>query len=103
MRVVVLAGAGGKAFVSGADVSKFESERASLDATKIYNTTVERANSGVYDFPKPTIAMIQGYGHRRRGGARGLLRPAHRLRQFALRGAGRQARARLAASTASSA
>jgi enoyl-CoA hydratase len=61
VRVVVLTGAGGKAFVSGADVSKFESERASLDATKIYNATVERANTGVYDFPKPTIAMIRGY------------------------------------------
>ena len=59
--VVVLTGAGGKAFVSGADVSKFESERASLDATKVYNATVERANTGVYDFPKPTIAMIRGY------------------------------------------
>jgi enoyl-CoA hydratase/carnithine racemase len=61
VRVVVVTGAGGKAFVSGADVSKFESERASQDATKIYNTTVERANSGIYDFPKPTIAMIRGY------------------------------------------
>jgi enoyl-CoA hydratase/carnithine racemase len=61
VRVVVLTGAGGKAFVSGADVSKFESERASQDATKVYNATVERANSGVYDFPKPTIAMIRGY------------------------------------------
>ena len=28
VRVVVLTGAGGKAFVSGADISKFESERA---------------------------------------------------------------------------
>jgi enoyl-CoA hydratase len=61
VRVVVLTGAGGKAFVSGADVSKFESERASLDATKVYNATVERANTGVYEFPKPTIAMIRGY------------------------------------------
>jgi enoyl-CoA hydratase len=61
VRVVVLTGAGGKAFVSGADVSKFESERASQDATQIYNATVERANSGIYDFPKPTIAMIRGY------------------------------------------
>ena len=34
VRVVVLTGAGGKAFVSGADISKFESERATLDATK---------------------------------------------------------------------
>jgi enoyl-CoA hydratase/carnithine racemase len=61
VRVVVITGAGGKAFVSGADVSKFESERSSIDATQVYNTTVERANSGIYDFPKPTIAMIRGY------------------------------------------
>ena len=32
MRVVVLTGAGGKAFVSGADISKFASERATLEA-----------------------------------------------------------------------
>src|SRR5262249_45027847 len=54
-------GAGGKAFVSGADVSKFESERASLDATKHYNATVEKAYAGLQEFAKPTIAMIRGY------------------------------------------
>jgi enoyl-CoA hydratase/carnithine racemase len=43
VRVVVLTGAGGKAFVSGADISKFESERASQDATKVYNATVSGA------------------------------------------------------------
>src|SRR5437868_10099348 len=46
VRVVVLTGAGGKAFVSGADVSKFETERGTLDATRVYNTTVEQAYSG---------------------------------------------------------
>ena len=61
VRVVVLTGAGGKAFVSGADVSRFESERASLDAAKLYNVAVERANASIYEFPKPTIAMIRGY------------------------------------------
>jgi len=61
VRVVVITGAGGKAFVSGADVSKFESERASKDATKVYNATVEKANNSIYEFPKPTIAMIRGY------------------------------------------
>jgi enoyl-CoA hydratase/carnithine racemase len=61
VRVVVLTGAGGKSFVSGADISKFESERASFDAMKIYNTTVARANETVWTFPKPTIAMIKGY------------------------------------------
>src|SRR5881227_152560 len=44
VRVVVITGAGGKSFVSGADISKFESERASLDAAKIYNTRVAEAN-----------------------------------------------------------
>ena len=43
VRVVVLTGAGGKAFVSGADISKFESERATLEATRHYNATVEKA------------------------------------------------------------
>src|SRR6266568_2327851 len=61
VRVVVLTGAGGKAFVSGADISKFESERATLEATKHYNVTVEQAYAGIQDFPKPTIAMIRGY------------------------------------------
>src|SRR5712672_1635129 len=61
VRVVVLTGAGGKAFVSGADISKFESERSTLEATKHYNVTVEQAYAGIQDFPKPTIAMIRGY------------------------------------------
>jgi enoyl-CoA hydratase/carnithine racemase len=61
VRVVVLTGAGGKAFVSGADISKFESERATLEATRHYNATVEKAYSGIQYFEKPTIAMIRGY------------------------------------------
>jgi enoyl-CoA hydratase len=61
VRVVVLAGAGGKAFVSGADISKFEDERSNEEAIARYNATVERANAAVYDYPKPTIAMIRGY------------------------------------------
>jgi enoyl-CoA hydratase/carnithine racemase len=61
VRVVVLTGAGGKAFVSGADISKFESERASKQAIDRYNDAVDKANSAVYEFEKPTIAMIRGY------------------------------------------
>jgi len=61
IRVVVLTGAGGKAFVSGADISKFESERSSKEAIDRYNFAVDKANAAVYDFPKPTIAMIRGY------------------------------------------
>ncbi len=61
IRVVVLTGAGGKAFVSGADISKFESERSTKEAIDRYNVTVDRANSAIFEFPKPTIAMIRGY------------------------------------------
>jgi enoyl-CoA hydratase/carnithine racemase len=61
IRVVVLTGAGGKAFVSGADISKFESERSSQEAIDRYNVAVDKANTAVFEFPKPTIAMIRGY------------------------------------------
>ena len=61
VRVVVLTGAGGKAFVSGADISKFASERATLEASRAYNVKSDAAYSSVADFPKPTIAMIKGY------------------------------------------
>jgi enoyl-CoA hydratase len=61
IRVVVLTGAGGKAFVSGADISKFESERATQEAVAVYNATVGRIYAALYEYPKPTIAMIRGY------------------------------------------
>ena len=61
VRVVLLTGAGGKAFVSGADISKFGAERASEEGIAKYNATTERAFSAVHEFPKPTIAMIRGY------------------------------------------
>ncbi|HEY2531486.1 MAG TPA: enoyl-CoA hydratase [Xanthobacteraceae bacterium] len=61
IRAVVLTGAGGKAFVSGADISKFESERATLEAARAYGARSEAAYSSIYEFPKPTIAMIRGY------------------------------------------
>ena len=58
---MVLTGAGGKAFVSGADISKFESERANLEAARAYNAKSDAAYSSIAEFPKPTIAMIRGY------------------------------------------
>src|SRR5690606_15874484 len=60
VRVVVLSGAGGKAFVSGADISKFEDERASAEAVANYNSTTARIYTKLHDFPKPTIAQITG-------------------------------------------
>jgi enoyl-CoA hydratase len=61
IRVVVVTGAGGKAFVSGADISKFEKERSSKESSDRYNESVDRAYGAFYSFPKPTIAMIRGY------------------------------------------
>ena len=61
IRVVVLTGAGGKAFVSGADISKFGSERATQEGVAAYNAATERMAVSLYEFPKPTIAMIRGY------------------------------------------
>ncbi len=61
VRVVVLTGAGGKAFVSGADISKFTSERASVEATRAYDVITAATFGAIYEFPKPTIAMIRGY------------------------------------------
>jgi enoyl-CoA hydratase/carnithine racemase len=59
--VVVLTGAGNKAFVSGADISKFEHERGTKEAVDRYSAAVDRAFTAVHAMPKPTIAMIRGY------------------------------------------
>jgi len=61
IRCVVVSGAGGKAFVSGADISKFESERANADAQVRYDAISRQGYEALYDFAKPTIAKITGY------------------------------------------
>ena len=61
VRVVVFTGAGDKAFVSGADISKFENERATIAAVEQYNATVDRFHELLSNFQKPTIAMIRGF------------------------------------------
>ena len=61
VRVVVLSGAGGRAFVSGADISKFEKERGSKEATEHYNARVKKVYERIEHFPMPTIAMINGH------------------------------------------
>lgn len=61
IRVVVLSGAGGRAFISGADISEFAEKRSSRENVVEYNRISGLANAAIIDFPKPTIAMIQGY------------------------------------------
>ena len=94
LRCVVLSGAGNKAFVSGADISRFGEERSSEEAVAHYNETTEKASHALYAIRSPDRDDPRLL-HRRRARDRDLLRPAHRVGQFALRGAGRQARPRL--------
>ena len=61
IRVIVLNGAGGKSFVSGADISKFDKERSSKEAVLNYNKKTQMVYELLETFPKPTIAMINGY------------------------------------------
>ena len=61
VRVIVLAGAGDKAFVSGADISKFEDERANAEAQEKYSKTSSGMRALLRGTGKPTIAMIRGY------------------------------------------
>jgi len=61
VRVVVLRGAGDKAFVSGADISEFEQVRNSREETLKYDEVGDRASKAIHACTKPTIAMINGY------------------------------------------
>ena len=61
IRVIVLSGAGGKAFVSGADISEFKEKRADEEAAAAYAKISESARVKLQETLKPTIAMIRGY------------------------------------------
>jgi len=61
IRVVVLAGAGDKAFVSGADISQFEKQRSTAETVAHYDEIGEKAQTRLKNFDKPVIAMIRGY------------------------------------------
>jgi enoyl-CoA hydratase/carnithine racemase len=61
VRVVVLTGAGTRAFVSGADISQFEQQRSNADAQRAYDAQTGAGRVRLESFKKPTIAMIRGY------------------------------------------
>lgn len=61
VRVVVMRGAGGRAFVSGADISEFDEHRASAEQKQAYGATTARGNRWLRQLDKPLIAMIDGF------------------------------------------
>lgn len=60
VRVIVLQGADDKAFSSGADISEFESLRATAEQIRHYDECVHRAHLALIQSAKPTVAFIQG-------------------------------------------
>jgi len=61
IRVVVVRGAGERAFVSGADISEFDEKRATPAQIETYDTASEESCRKLELLAKPTIAMIRGY------------------------------------------
>jgi enoyl-CoA hydratase len=61
VRVVIMVGAGDKAFVSGADISQFEKTRHNAQASEEYSKKSAAQRALLADYPKPTIACIRGF------------------------------------------
>jgi enoyl-CoA hydratase len=61
VRVVILTGAGDKAFMSGADISQFEKNRRDAQANEEYNRKSDAQRALLANYPKPTIACIRGF------------------------------------------
>jgi enoyl-CoA hydratase/carnithine racemase len=69
VRVCVLRGAGDKSFVSGANISEFETQRNSEASVANYNDMVKRTQQAIFRCRVPVIAAISGICY---GGGLGL-------------------------------
>ena len=69
VRVCVLRGAGEKSFVSGANISEFETQRNSEASVAHYNDMVKRTQQSIFRCRVPVIAAISGVCY---GGGLGL-------------------------------
>lgn len=61
IRIIVLQGAGTRAFASGSDISQFGERRNTPEGISLYNATVARAVAALGAVRKPTVANIKGY------------------------------------------
>jgi enoyl-CoA hydratase/carnithine racemase len=61
VRVVVMTGAGDKAFVSGADISQFDKHRSDPAAIAAYDEQGRKVEAAFAALDKPLIAMIRGF------------------------------------------
>lgn len=58
---VVLRGTPGGPFSAGADISEFTTLRSDAEGARRYSDAVAAGEQAVITFPKPTIALVQGY------------------------------------------
>lgn len=61
VRCVVMAGAGDKAFASGADISQFKENRSNAEAAAAYARISMAGRMAMLNFEKPFIAQIRGF------------------------------------------
>ena len=61
IKVLVIRGAGEKAFSAGADISEFDTYRADSEGARVYNEATHVAERALAGLSKPAIAMIHGF------------------------------------------
>ena len=61
VRCVAFRGAGTEAFSAGADISEFESSRASQESVGQYDGLLDQVLHSIQDSLKPSVAMIYGF------------------------------------------
>ncbi|HTW87736.1 MAG TPA: enoyl-CoA hydratase [Candidatus Binataceae bacterium] len=61
VRVIILRGATPAAFISGADISEFPSQRADAKQASAYRAQVDHALATMINCRKPVLAMISGF------------------------------------------
>ena len=61
VRVVVLTGAGDRAFCAGNDISEFAAKRSTPEQVEAYDAVVSRAYQVIRGIEKPIIARVRGF------------------------------------------
>ena len=61
IKVVIMRGAGRKAFISGADIKSFEKTRANAETARLAREATAKLRHELLNLEKPLIAMIYGY------------------------------------------
>lgn len=61
VRVIIVSGAGDRAFISGADIAEFEEQRHDSKSNESFTASVSAATAALLAAPVPVIAMIKGF------------------------------------------